>query len=430
VAAEQLWVVRDGEILADLERVASGQLALRFRPEIAERADGAPLISVSLPVREAPYAEPQLRPFFEGLLPEGVIRDRLARRFRLDPTDVFAFLRAIGRDCAGALSIVEAGTDLATVRDEGVEWLDDAALAERVSELGVRPLADEPDEGIRISLAGVQDKMAIVVEGDRIGLPRGTTPSTHILKPASAERRGARGDKLAYPSLVANEAFCTVVAGRAGLRVASVSVRRIAGEPALLIERYDRIRAGGGVARVHQEDFCQALAVSPLRKYEADGGPDLAAYLDLVRRWSVDVLSDQTELMDRVAYSYLIGNADAHAKNLSLLHSAAGIRLAPAYDLLSTAVYPHLKKDMALSINRMFDGNALRPIHWKKAFSQLGLSERLYAERFAALAERVLAAVPDARAELDSWVLRNGVLDGVVAVVSARAEVLKGLRDG
>ncbi len=115
VAPEQLWVVRDGEILADLERATSGQLALRFRPEIAQRADGAPLISVSLPVREAPYAEPQLRPFFEGLLPEGVIRDRLARRFRLDPTDVFAFLRAIGRDCAGALSIVDAGTGAAMV---------------------------------------------------------------------------------------------------------------------------------------------------------------------------------------------------------------------------------------------------------------------------------------------------------------------------
>lgn len=424
---ERLWVVRDGTIVADLERDA-GRLELRFRAEVVARANGAPLLSVSLPVRATPYEEKELLPFFAGLLPEGLVRERLARRFRLNFSDVFGFLRAIGRDSAGALSMVEDGTDLEAERNEAIQWLSEAELAQRVADLGTRPLADEPAAGIRISLAGVQDKMAVVIDGERIGLPRGTTPSTHILKPASVERRGNRGDKLAYPSLVANEAFCTVLAAQVNLRAASVEIRQIGGEPALLIARYDRAGTGAEVTRIHQEDFCQALGIAPDRKYEADGGPALSAYLQILRRWSVEVLADQQELMDRVAFSYLIGNADAHAKNTSLLHGREGIRLAPAYDLLSTLVYDHLPPDMAVAINGMHDGNALRAVHWKKEFSRLGLNEGLYGNRFAALAERVTGAIPSAREQLRRWGSGNGVLDGIISRVAERARLLHELR--
>ncbi len=417
---ERLWVVRDGVTIADLER-DDGGLALRFRPEVVARATGAPILSVSLPVRAEPYADAELLPFFAGLLPEGLVRERLALRFRLDVSDVFGFLRAIGRDSAGALSIVEEGTDLAAEREAGVAWLSDEQLAQRVADLGTRPLADEPDAGIRISLAGVQDKMAVVVDGDRIGLPRGTTPSTHILKPASTERRGRRGDKPAYPSLVANEAFCTVLAARANLRVASVEIRAIDGAPALLIARYDRAGAGTQATRIHQEDICQALGIAPDRKYEADRGPGLNDYLQILRRWSVDVLADQQELMDRVAFNYLVGNADAHAKNTSLLHGVEGIRLAPAYDLLSTLAYGHLSPAMAVAINGMYDGDALRAVHWRKSFRQLGLNEALYGNRCAALAARVTEVLPGAREQLRLWGVGNGVLDGIASRVAERA---------
>jgi len=425
--AERLWIVRDGEIVADLERNAADQLRLQFRPEIVARVESVPLISSALPVRAEPYDETALVPFFDGLLPEGLVRERLATRFRLNPGDVFGLLREFGRDCAGALSLIPEGADLTAARAEGVDWLDDTALAERVANLATRPLADEPSEGIRISLAGAQNKMAVVVDAERIGLPRGTTPSTHILKPASLERRSARDERLRYPSLVANEAFCTILARRAGVNAVSVSIRSIDGAPALVVERYDRAGTGVHASRVHQEDFCQALGVPPARKYEDDGGPGLADYLALVRRASVDVLTDQTDLLDRIAFNYLIGNDDAHAKNFSLLHGAGGTRLAPGYDLLSTFIYPDLPKVIAVAIGSVYDSRALRPVHWRKAFRQLNLSERLYSERFVDLAERVETAVPLARAELDAWDLGNGTLDELVSLTTERLTALKAL---
>lgn len=426
---ERLWVVRDGEVLADLDRDDDRRLSLRFRPEIVTRGErAAPLISVSLPARAQPYEESSLLPFFEGLLPEGAIRDQLVRRFRLDPSDTFGLLREIGRDCAGALSLVPEGEDLSALGQGDVRWLDEEGLAREVADLGTRPLADEPEEGVRISLAGAQSKMAVVIREGRTGLPLGTTPSTHIIKPASIELRGARDRRPKYPSLVANEAFCTVLARRAGLNAVSVLVMTIGDAPALVVERYDRTTSAGRVARVHQEDLGQALGVRPIFKYEADGGPGLVDCLTLVTRTSVDVLADQQELLDRIAFNYLIGNEDAHMKNLSLLHATSGTRLSPAYDLLSTFVYPDIKKGMAMAINGMYDSRALRPVHWRKAFRQLDLPEQLYAGRFADLAERVAASVAAARADVQAWHLGNGTLDQLVGLVLDRAAELQKLR--
>lgn len=424
---ERLWIVRDDDVIADLDRDADGRLRLQFRPQVVARPSAVPLISVSLPVRAEPYNEKTVASFFDGVLPEGLVRERLATRFRLDPNDVFGLLHEFGRDCAGALVVIPEGEDLTAARTGGVRWLTEVALAETVANLTTRPLANEPSEGIRISLAGTQNKTAVVVEGDRVGLPLGTTPSTHILKPASTERRSAREERLKYPSLVANEAFCSVLAGHVGLHVASISIRSIDGEPALLIERYDRSGSGANVTRVHQEDFCQALGLPRTRKYEADGGPSLADHLGLVQRTSVDVFADQPELLDRVAFNYLIGNDDAHAKNFSLLHGAGGSRLAPAYDLLSTFVYPDLKKEMATAINGMYDGRALQPVHWTKMFRQLHLSERLYSKRLVALAERVEAALPLASDQLHRWNLGNGTLEQLTTLVLRRVRSLKAL---
>lgn len=424
--AERLQVIRNGVVVAYLDRRDDGRLALTYADRAVDVAGGQVLLSASIPVRRQPYEEAALQPFFEGLLPEGLVRERLATRLRLDPTDVFGLLREIGLECAGAYSIVPDGFDLTVAREEGVEWLSEEQLAEEVRQLAARPLAVEPDKDIRISLAGAQDKMAVVLDAGRIGLPRGLAPSTHVLKPASQVVRASRRRRqLAYPALVNNEAFCMRLSRLAGLRTASVELVQVGGEPALLVERYDRERdAEGHVSRIHQEDFCQALGFPSRLKYEKDGGPGLGDYLDLLARTSSGFDADGRELIDRAAFNYLVGNADAHAKNFSILYGEE-VRLAPAYDVLSTYVYGHLSHDMATSINGMFDGRAIQSIHWQKELIRLGLNERYYAQRLVEVADRVEHVLPTVTA----WVDENGLGDRrlrlVASVVRDRARVLR-----
>jgi len=390
---ERLAVLLHGGRVATLERTGGDALRLTYEAGIVDALAGRPVLSVGLPARAEPYGRDEALPFFEGLLPEGTIRERLATRLRKDPTDVFGLLREIGRDCAGAVSILPEDAEAADSASDDVEWLDDAALARHVAALSERPLADDPDENIRISLAGAQDKLVVVVRGNAIGLPRSMTPSTHVLKPPSAQRLGRRGEQLAYPDLVADEAFCMRLAMGAGLVTARTSIIRIDGEPALLVERYDRVRENGAVRRLHQEDFCQALRVPGRLKYEQEGGPGARDYVELVERWSADVATDRDGLIDRIAFNYLIGNADAHAKKFSLLYGDSGMRLAPAYDLVSTHVYPHLAVEMATAINGIFDPRALRPVQFRKWLDQLGVSDRYYGRLLAQLADRAVAAL-------------------------------------
>ncbi|MGH7882804.1 MAG: HipA N-terminal domain-containing protein [Candidatus Dormibacteraceae bacterium] len=235
---EQLEIVSHQRVIAILERNPDGILSFRYVPHAGDNVAATPQISASLPIREEPYGEAELLPFFEGLLPEGLAREQLTLRFRLELTDVFGLLREIGRDIAGALSVVPPGTQLAAT-DEAVEWLDETQLAERVAELQDWPLAVNPELEIRISLAGVQSKMAVVIVGGRIGLPQGTTPSTHILKPTSPEAM-TRRQRPVYPALVGNELLSLRLAQLSGLAVPQLALMRIDEQPALLIQRYDR----------------------------------------------------------------------------------------------------------------------------------------------------------------------------------------------
>jgi serine/threonine-protein kinase HipA len=200
----------------------------------------------------------------------------------------------------------------------------------------------------------------------------------------------------------------------------------IDGEPALIVARYDRETSDGRTNRLHQEDFCQALGVPSYRKYEKDGGPGLQEYFELIRRYSSVVIDDEPQLMDRIAFNYVIGNADAHAKNFALLYPQLGVsRLAPAYDLVSTHVYDHLTHDMATSINRIYDGRGILPVHWQKQFVRLGLRERLYAARMNEFADRVEGALPQAISWIAEKGAQNRLIESIAGLVTRRLIVLR-----
>jgi serine/threonine-protein kinase HipA len=207
------------------------------------------------------------------------------------------------------------------------------------------------DEGVRLSLAGAQEKLAIHRSPQGISIPLGGAPSTHILKPA-IERFGG---------LIHNEAFCMNLARLIGLSVAPVEVGNIEGIDYLLVERYDRRWEADGepigqrLKRIHQEDFCQALGIVPERKYQNEGGPSLKESFVLLRECSSSPVLDLNALLDAVIFNALIGNHDAHGKNFSMIYSGGKTRMAPLYDLLCTTLYTELSTKMAMKVGGEYD---------------------------------------------------------------------------
>lgn len=297
---------------------------------------GRPLLSVSMPTRSRSYRGQLPLVFFDGLLPEGEIRRMIAYDFGLDDRDVFALLEALGRDCAGALILLPEGEP--PVAGGQPERISDDEIARRLRELRFHPLG--VDQRVRVSLAGMQEKLLLARGEDGWGLPVDGAPSTHILKPAHP----------LLPLSIANEALCLRAASHLGMHVAAAEVAEFSGVSALVIERYDRIRTPDGVVRLHQEDFCQALGVDSERKYEERGGPSLRRCADVLRRWA---RSEQLErLLDTLLFNVLVGNADAHAKNLSLLHDLdEQITLAPVYDVMTTVHYPGVDPIPGMYVN-------------------------------------------------------------------------------
>ena len=288
-------------------------------------------------------------------------------------------------------------------------------LADIFKELPKRPLL-AGREGIRLSLAGTQDKIAVRIEGDEISLPLGGAPSTHILKP-SIER---------FAGVVFNEAFTMQLALAAGLPAAKVEVRATEQIDYLSVERYDRRHLQSGTTttldRLHQEDYCQALNIVPELKYQKEGGPSLKQCFGLVRNVSSAPVIDLARLLDAVIYNYLIGNNDAHGKNFSLLYHGAGtahqeIRLAPLYDAICTVYYPELSNEMAMKIGDEYRSERVTPREFEKLAEQAGLAKPLVRRRVPELAETVLNAIK-------GLAITNDVGHHVASLVRKRRETV------
>ena len=339
----------------------------------------APLpLSVSLPLQAGPFAGAVVRNWFGNLLPEGAVRKAVAARLRIQAWDDFELLAAIGGECAGAVSVTvpDAATPAAPEAPKDLE----ALLAAMGNDMGEASLAliGTPQ---RLSLAGAQDKIAVVREADgSIRLPGIGEITTHILKPESLRIRGLRD----------LEAFGLALARACGLRVAASSILMLAGHKALLVERYDRqTDTHGHRARLHQEDFCQALGYPGEMKYESHGGPSLAHCAQLIRQELRLGPAAVQGLLDWVVFNAVIGNADAHAKNLALLCGPDGRRqLAPFYDLVPTlAVSEQLvERAPALRIGHAQRIDAVSPDDWRLFAQATGYAPRFVLARVVELA--------------------------------------------
>jgi serine/threonine-protein kinase HipA len=400
-------VVWLGELRAGVLRNADGR-RLGFQYGAGHLAGrGAAPLSLSLPLREPPFDDEQARPFFANLLPDAGLREAVARKLGLSPGNDFALLAALGGECAGAVSLLPPGE---APRDQGEDLpLSGEAFDRLVKELPRRPLL-AGERGIRLSLAGAQAKLPVRIDGDQILIARGGLPTTHIVKP---EIPGVEGS-------VRNEAFSMALAGRSGLPVPRSWVRPGPG-PVYVVERFDR-RVGddGRVVRHHAEDFCQALGHLPTVKYESEGGPGLADAFALLARHSTNPALDRRALLHWTVFNALIQNADAHAKNLSLLHEPGGVRLAPFYDLLCTGAYPDLARSMAMRIGGEARPTWLRRRHWERFAEQVEIGPRLVLDTVAQLAASLPAAAAALAAEQAASLGPSPVVDRVLVVIRAR----------
>jgi serine/threonine-protein kinase HipA len=390
-----------------------GRLSFAYEARYLEL--GGPPLSHALPLRPEPFDDVATESFFSNLLPEGKVRRAAARDAHVSDRNDFGLLAALGGDCAGAVSLLPVGEAPGVPAHPGrVEWLDDAALAKAIEDLPRRPLMADPDGDIRISLAGAQDKLVVVVEDDRIGLPVGSTPSSHIVKPPID----------GYDGTVANEAFCLGLAHELGIGAVQATVREVAGHELLFVERYDRRADDGRLVRVHQEDFCQALGTPAEMKYQVEGGPGLADCLGLVRT-AVDVPAlDALRMADVVTFNFLIGNHDAHGKNFSLLHAREGTRVAPFYDLLSTTVY-ELGDKMAMKLGGEYRAGYVRRRHVEQFASETGLGAAAVLRRLRTFAKSAASGAESLAGELRAAGRHRPVIDRIVATVTERAARLE-----
>lgn len=398
-------------------QLVDGDEGLAFAYDAGWIAAGNPPLSRSLPL-DGELAGREVRAFFGGLLPEGELRRMLALELGVSEENDFSILEHVGGDCAGAVSLYVPGK-APRAGGGSVDWLDDAEVVSLVGELPQRPMCAGPDDEYRLSLAGAQSKLPVVVgDGWRIGLPRAGRPSTHILKIPIA----------GLPATVLNEAFCLRLGSRLGLDCATAVPRRVDGVEMLLVERYDRAGREGGTVRLHQEDFCQALAVESSRKYESEGGPGLVDCVGLLRDVSKTPASDLPRFLDAWALSFLTGNHDAHGKNYSLLYDESGPALAPIYDVLSTIVYRdygrRMDRTMAMKV-----GGQRYPDRLRKSQLDRFLGEAQYGpapgrRRLRALAEKAPDIAQAAAAEFKEKHWWDPVLDSVVEIIEKRAERL------
>ena len=364
---------------------------------------GARPVSVSLPLQEKPFSPAQTKNFFEGLLPEGFTRRSVAQWMHVDENDYLSILSGLGRECLGALQIVEEGKPQT---ESSYEKL----TSERVLALAKEGTTASAELVIKahLSLTGASGKVGLYLNEKENAwyLPRGSAPSTHILKQSHVR----------LLDIVANEQLCLMTAKNLGLDVPDsfiVDTGSDSSEDVLFASRrFDRVfsensRYISGMkvpGRLHQEDFAQALGIPASGKYETVRQGYVKKMFDLLRNWSSNPMQDQLKLWDTIVFDYLIGNTDSHLKNFSLLYSEdlKSIRMAPAYDILSTSVYEGTTRELSFFIGSENRLEHITRASFEEAAKEAGIRVKMAMDRFDQMKEALPGALALAAEQLSS----------------------------
>jgi len=393
----RVWL--NNRLVGHLAKEPNGATSFRYDGSWLDRTGAIP-VSLSLPLREDAYKGEAVAAVFENLLPDsGSQRRRIAEQVGAEGSDAFSLLAAIGRDCVGALQFAtaedEPDHDSAAIDGEAV---DEDGIEQLLRGLAQAPLGLHRDDDFRISVAGAQEKTALLLQGDRWLKPRGTTPTTHIFKVPIG--RLPNGIDLSHS--VENEFYCLELLRAFGLPAARAEMRRFGSIKALVVERFDRRwTQDGRLLRLPQEDCCQALAVPPSRKYQADRGPGMADILNLLKG-SDTPAEDQALFLKAQILFWLIGATDGHAKNFSLfLRPGGGFGLTPLYDVLTAQPSldagqiqaKQMKLAMSAGINRHYRIDEIQARHFVQTADAAGLPKHIVRDALDEITEAVEGAI-------------------------------------
>lgn len=423
-----LRVFQNDRLVGQLLKEPGGAIEFRYDRDWLDRSTAFP-VSLSLPLREEPWRGEPVVAVFENLLPDSTaLRRRVAEKVGAAGDDAYSLLAAIGRDCVGALQFVadDAVRPAAAAPLSG-EALDDEGIEKLLKSLAQAPLGLSRDDAFRISVAGAQEKTALLRLDDQWIKPRGTTPTTHLFK----TQIGQLPNGIDLSNSVENEFYCLRLLHHLGLRVNNAQIMTFGRTRALVIERFDRIWSNGRLIRLPQEDCCQALSVPPSRKYQSDGGPGMLAIAALLKGADSPADDHRTLFQAQLAF-WLIGATDGHAKNFSIfLHPGGGYALTPLYDVLTAqpsldagqVQRKQMKLAMSIGTNRHYRLDEIQLRHFFQTGDAAGLSRKLIRNAVEAVADRLDNALRSIEAELPAGFPAD-LHDSVSAGVRRRMQIL------
>ena len=379
-------------------RAPNGSTSFRYDQSWLSSERAFP-ISLSMPLSDRVWSGVSADSFFDGLLPDDqAVRNKIAAREQIDSAGTFDLLSVIGRDCVGALRFMPEGLDSGDPAKMSYRPVNDEEIASRIASLGTAPLGiHAADDVFRISIAGVQEKTAFLRIDDQWQLPLGSTPTSHIFKPAM--KIGPNGAD--FSDTPWNEWLCLALCRALGLETANVEALIFDDKPVIVVERFDRLWRDNVLYRLPQEDICQALGVPPMRKYQSDGGPSIVDILEFLNG-AVAPRKDRLNFMKTQIVFWLLAAIDGHAKNFSIFLTPGGYKLTPLYDVMSAYPYPEFsahKTKLAMAVGKShYRIKEIQPRHFYQTGQKAGLRIDDMDEIFANLVPQIDHAIAEVRA--------------------------------
>ncbi len=427
----------NGRRVGTLDKQANGAIGFVYAFDWLDWRHAFP-VSLSLPLGDERYTGARVTAVFENLLPDSApIRTRVAEQVGARGSDAFSLLSEIGRDCVGAMQFVPVGEGDPLSAGIAGTPMDDTDIERQLNNLARAPLGIEGDEDFRISVAGAQEKTALLWHQDRWWRPTGTTPTTHILKPQIGQIESA-GGTIDLSDSVENEHYCLTLLRAFGLETANTRMETFGETRTLVVERFDRRWVAGDadgsrrLLRLPQEDFCQALSVPPTAKYQNEGGPGIVQLMALLQG-SDDPLADRLAVFKAHILFWLIGAPDGHAKNFSVFLKPGGrFALTPFYDVMTGQLAADngqirrnaFKLAMSAGDNRHYRMDEISGRHFVETGREAGLSAAVIDDIFA----QIHAASDDAL-EAAAQAMPAGfpgqISDAVARAVSERLRLLR-----